>query len=240
MILFATVGAGWPGDAIASGGDSLGHACLFSLEIAALATLAAALVAIPLAYFLGRRRFAGRSLLEALLTVPLVLPPTVVGYGLIVLMGRRGWIGSMIARHLDGYTILFRPEGAVLAALVVALPLLYLPAKAAFAAVDRDLEDEAKLLGAGLWRTFWQVSLPLARRPIAAGLLLAFARALGEFGATMMVLGDLVGRRTLSILIYDATNGQDYREAAPAVLALSAASFVVVIVYNRLPVSRQE
>jgi molybdate transport system permease protein len=227
-------------DAVGAGGDPLWHACIFSLQIAAIATALAALVGIPLAYFLGRRRFAGKSVVEALLTVPLVLPPTVVGYGLILLMGRRGWIGAMIARHTDGYTVLFRPEGAVLAALVVALPLLYLPAKAAFAAVDRDLEDEAKLLGAGYWRTFWQISLPLARRPIAAGLLLAFARALGEFGATIMVLGDLVGRRTLSILIYDATNGQDYREAAPAVLALSAASFLVVVVYNRLPLSRQE
>jgi len=164
----------------------------------------------------------------------------VVGYGLIVLLGRRGWIGSMIARHLNGYTILFRPEGAVIAALVVALPLLYLPAKAAFVSVDRELEDVARLLGAGRWRTFWQISLPLARRQIAAGLLLAFARALGEFGATLMVLGDLSGRRTLPIVIYDATAGADYGQAIPAVLTLSAVSLVVVLIFNRLPLSRED
>jgi molybdate transport system permease protein len=223
-----------------TGGDPLWHACLFSLQIALAATILAACIAIPLAYFLVRRRFAGKSLLEAILTVPLVLPPTVVGYGLIVLMGRRGWIGAMIARHFSGYTVLFRPEGAVLAAWVVAMPLLYLPAKSGFAAVERDLEDVARLLGAGRWRTFWQVSLPLARRQIAAGLLLAFARALGEFGATIMVLGDLAGRRTLPIVIFDATNGEDYAQAVPAVIALSAVSLMVVLIYNRLPFSRQE
>jgi len=227
-------------DADLTGGDPLWHACLFSLQVASSATVLAALIAIPLAYTLARRRFIGKSVLEAIFTVPLVLPPTVVGYGLIILMGRRGWIGSILARNLNGYTILFRPEGAILAALVVALPLLYLPAKAAFASVERDLEDVAKLHGAGRWRTFWQISLPLASRPIAAGLMLAFARALGEFGATMMVLGDLAGRRTLPIVIYDATNGLDYGQALPAVLALSIVSLAVVLIYNRLPLSRQE
>jgi molybdate transport system permease protein len=128
----------------------------------------------------------------------------------------------------------------VIAALVVALPLLYLPAKAAFVSVDRELEDVARLLGAGKWRTFWQISLPLAKRQIAAGLFLAFARALGEFGATLMVLGDLSGHRTLPIVIYDATAGSDYGQAIPAVLTLSAVSLVVVLVFNRLPLSRQE
>jgi molybdate transport system permease protein len=221
-------------------GDSLWQSCLLSLGIATAAMVLAALVAIPLAYFLARRKFVGKSLLEAVLTVPLVLPPTVVGYGLIVLMGRRGWIGVLLARYFGGYTVLFRPEGAVLAALLVGMPLLYLPAKAAFASVDRDLQDVARLLGAGRWRTFWQVSLPLARRPIAAGLMLAFARGLGEFGATIMVLGDLPGRRTLPIVIFDATNGEDYGQALPAVLALCAVSLTVVLLYNRLPLSRQE
>jgi molybdate transport system permease protein len=234
MILpLATAADDWPG-------DSLWHACFFSLQIAAAATILAALLAVPLAWFLARRRSLLKSILEAVLIVPLVLPPTVVGYGLIVLMGRRGWIGSFLADHLGGYTILFRPEGAVLAALAVALPLLYLPAKAAFVSVQRELEDVARLLGAGPWRIFWLVSLPLARRQIAAGLLLAFARALGEFGATMMVLGDLPGRRTLPILIYDSTFGQDYGHAAGAVLLLSAISLAVVLIFNRLPLSRQE
>jgi len=224
----------------ASAGDPIWHACLFSLMVATSAAVLAALVAIPLAYFLARRRFAGKSLLEAILTVPLVLPPTVIGYGLIMLMGRNGWIGGFLATHLRGYTVLFRPEGAVLAALIVALPLLYLPARAAFASVERELEEVAKLLGAGRWTTFWHVNLPMARRSIAAGLLLAFARALGEFGATIMVLGDLQGRRTLPIVVFDTTIGEDYGQAMPAVLALSAVSLAVVLLYNRLPLSRQE
>jgi len=221
-------------------GDPLWHTCLFSLEIALTATILAAAIAIPLAYVLARRRFVGKSVFEALLTVPLVLPPTVIGYGLIIFLGKHGLIGATIAQWFGGYTILFRPEGAVLAALVVAIPLLYLPARAAFASVEKELEDVAKLLGAGRWVIFWHVSLPLARRQIAAGLMLAFARALGEFGATIMVLGDLVGRRTLSISIFDSTAGQDYGQALPAVLALSAVSLLVVFIYNRLPLTRQE
>jgi molybdate transport system permease protein len=227
-------------DANWAGGDPLWHACLFSLEVATGATILAAALAIPLAYVLARRRFTGKSVFEAFLTVPLVLPPTVIGYGLIVLLGKHGWIGGTIARWFGGYTILFRPEGAVIAALVVAIPLLYLPARAAFASVERELEEVAKLLGASRWLIFWHVNLPLARKQIAAGLLLAFARALGEFGATVMVLGDLAGRRTLSISIFDATAGQDYGQALPAVLALSAVSLLVVFIYNRLPLTRQE
>jgi len=221
------------------GVDPLWHAALFSLEIAATATVLAALIAVPLAWYLARRRSAIKNLLEALLIVPLVLPPTVVGYALIVLLGRRGWLGAMIARHFNGYTILFRPQGAVVAALVVALPLLYLPAKAGFVSVERELEDVARLLGAGRWRTFWQVSLPLARRQIAAGCLLAFARALGEFGATLMVLGDLAGHRTLPIVIYDATAGADDSQAVGAVLVLSVISLVVVLIFNRFPFSQR-
>jgi molybdate transport system permease protein len=235
MIHFAAIS-----DADFSGGDPLWHACLFSLQVAVIATILAATIAVPLAWALARRRSPAKSILEALIIVPLVLPPTVVGYGLIVLMGRRGWIGSMLARHFGGYTIMFRPEGAIVAAFVVALPLLYLPAKAAFISVERELEDVARMLGVGRWRTFWQVSLPLARRQIAAGLLLAFARALGEFGATMMVLGDLPGRRTLPILIYDSTAGQDYGQAIPAVLTLSAVSLAVVLIFNRLPFNREK
>jgi molybdate transport system permease protein len=221
-------------------GDPLWHACIFSLLIALTAAFLAALVAIPLAYFLARRRFVGKSLLEAVLTVPLVLPPTVVGYGLILLMGRNGWIGGFLSSHFNGYTVMFRPEGAILAALVVAMPLLYLPTRAAFASVERELEEVARLLGAGRWSVFWHVNLPSARKSIAAGLLLAFARALGEFGATIMVLGDLQGKRTLPIVVFDTTIGEDYGQALPAVLALSAVSLIVVLIYNRLPLSRRE
>ncbi len=134
------------------------HPLFLSLEIALSATVLAAIFAVPLAYVLSRRRFPGRSVVEAIVTVPLVLPPTVVGYLIIMTLGSRGWIGRWLHDAL-GYSILFRFEGAVLAAALVALPMLYLPAKAGFAGVNRDLEDIARLLGSTRWQLFWRVSL---------------------------------------------------------------------------------
>ncbi|MCC7192490.1 MAG: molybdate ABC transporter permease subunit [Phycisphaeraceae bacterium] len=208
------------------------HPLFLSLEIALSATVLAAIFAVPLAYVLSRRRFPGRSVVEAIVTVPLVLPPTVVGYLIIMTLGSRGWIGRWLHDAL-GYSILFRFEGAVLAAALVALPMLYLPAKAGFAGVNRDLEDIARLLGSTRWQLFWRVSLPLAGRGIGSGVVLAFARALGEFGATMMVFGLQADRTTLPIVIYlDYEQGQ-MQKATLAVIALSAASLVFVSVYNR-------
>src|SRR5437667_1319304 len=175
--------------------NDLAGAILLSLRISILATALTALIAIPLAFFLSRHRVPGRSVIETLLTLPLVLPPTVVGYALIRLLGAQSFFGGWMKAQL-GHTILFRIEGAVLAAVVVSLPLLFLPAKAAFASVERELEDVARLMGASPLQIFWHVSLPLARRGILSGTLLAFARSLGEFGATVMVLGVSPGRPT--------------------------------------------
>jgi molybdate transport system permease protein len=205
---------------------------LLSLKVALVATLGVALIGIPLAFFMGRRRFAGKSVVDALLVVPLVLPPTVVGYLILIVLGTRGPVGRVLDAWF-GYRVILTWHGAVIAALVVALPLLYLPAKSAFASVDRELEDLARLFGANALQQFWHVSLPLARRGIASGLLLAFARALGEFGATVMVLGDIEGQRTLPISIYTDYATGELRDAAPAVLLLSAVSLVMVIAYNR-------
>jgi molybdate transport system permease protein len=206
-----------------------------SLEYASLATLLVAVVGIPAAYFLARRRFWGKSLVEAVLTLPLVLPPTVVGYFLLVIFGRRGWIGGLL-----GFSIAFQWYGAVLAAAVVAFPLLVLPAKSAFASIDPEMQDMARLMGAGPLRTFWRIALPLASRGIATGLLLALARALGEFGATVMVLGDFSPTRTLPISIYDAANfgGIDSAQARIAVGLLTGLSMVIVLIHNRSPASR--
>jgi molybdate transport system permease protein len=212
---------------------------LLSLGIAALATLLVAAAGIPLAYVMARRRFAGRSVLEALFTVPLVLPPTVVGYLLIITLGARGWVGAWLHRS-TGYSVMFRVEGAVLAAAVVALPMLYLPARAAFAAVEKEMEDVATLMGAGRLATFWHVSLPLARRGIVAGLILAFARSLGEFGATAMVLGIQPDRMTLPISIWVDYEHRSLSHAAAAVAALSAVSLALIMAYNASAVSRQE
>lgn len=212
----------------------------FSLSIAGAATVLVAVLAVPFAYLAARARFPGRSVAEAVVVAPLVLPPTVIGYALIVLLGRHGWVGRPLARWTGGYTVLFRPEGGVLAAAVVALPLLYLPARAAFAGVDPDLEAAARLMGATRWQTFWHVSLPLARRGIASGLLLAFGRALGEFGATTMVMGSQPDRQTLPIAIYADATGGDLAHAAPGVWALSVLSLLLVLLYNRWPATGRE
>lgn len=214
---------------------------LLSLGVATMATVLVASVGVPLAYLMARRRFAGRSFLEALITVPLVLPPTVVGYLLIMTLGARGWVGSWL-RDVTDYSIMFRIEGAVLAAAVVALPMLYLPARAAFAAVEKEMEDVATLMGAGRLATFWHVSLPLARRGIAAGLILTFARALGEFGATVMVLGvsSDPDRMTLPISIWVDYETRNLGHAAGAVAALSVVSLALIMAYNASSVSRQD
>ncbi len=210
---------------------------LLSLRIALVATALVALAGVPLAFALARGRFPGRGLIDLLITVPLVLPPTVVGYVLILLLGRQSFAGGWLERLL-GVTLMFNVPGAALAAAVVALPLLYLPAKSAFAGVDRELEDVARLFGANPLQIFWHVSLPLARRGIAAGLLLAFARALGEFGATVMVFG--MTRRTLPVSVYVEAETGDLRRAVPAVLLLVAISMLVIFVYNRWGVGKRE
>jgi molybdate transport system permease protein len=213
---------------------------LLSLRIAAAATALTALVAVPLAFVLARRRFVGKSAVEALIVVPLVLPPTVVGYLLIMAFGSEGWLGgAWLSRHF-GYSILFRIEGAVLAAATVALPMLYLPAKAAFASVDRELEETARLLGASRLQLFWHVSLPLARKGLASGMILAFARALGEFGATMMVFGWQSRRVTLPVSIYADYVAGELENATAAVIALTAVSLLLITAYNRSTLSRQE
>ena len=219
--------------------DDLWPPLLLSLRIASLATALAALIAIPLALLLSRRRFKGKSLLESLILVPLVLPPTVLGYFIIRLLGSRGIIGHWLHQSF-GYSIVFRIEGAVLAAAVVALPMLYIPAKAGFASVERELEDSARLMGATPWQTFWHLTLPLARRGVYSGLLLAFARALGEFGATVMVFGRQPQRLTLPISIYDDYELGQLTHAAWAVAALTVLSIALVLAYNRSAVSVQD
>ena len=210
---------------------------LLSLRIALVATALVALAGVPLAFALARGRFPGRGVVDLLITVPLVLPPTVVGYLLILLLGRQSFAGAWLER-LFGFTLMFNVTGAALAAAVVALPLLYLPAKSAFASVDRELEDVARLFGANPLQIFWHVSLPLARRGIAAGLLLAFARALGEFGATVMVFG--MTRQTLPVSVYLEAETGDLRRALPAVFLLGAISMLVIFVYNRWGVGTRE
>jgi molybdate transport system permease protein len=202
--------------------------------VSLLATALNALLGIPLAYVLAKRRFWGRTALDVLVTLPLVLPPTVTGYYLIVLFGRRGWLGRPLS-ELTGWTIAFTWYAAVLAATIMALPLMVRAARAAIEAVNPDLERAAFVLGRSEWQTALEVTLPLARRGIVAGLVLAFARALGEFGATLMLAGNIPGRTaTMPLAIYTAVSTGEAAEAQSLVLLLTALSCVVVVLAGRL------
>ncbi len=209
-------------------------ALVLSLRVAVLATVVNALVGVPLAYLLARRRFAGRALLDLLVTLPLVLPPTVTGYYLIVLLGRRGWLGAPLYAA-TGWTIAFTWYAAVVAATVMALPLLVRTARAAIESVDRDLEKAAYTLGRSEWRTALEVTLPLARNGILAGLVLAFARALGEFGATLMLAGNIPGKTaTVPLAIYTAVQTGEQSTVLVLVAILTALSCVVLVAASRL------
>ena len=213
--------------------DSI-SALRLSLQVAVAATALNALVGIPIAYALARRRFWGKSLVDLLVTLPLILPPTVVGYYLIVLLGRRGLLGAPLY-HTTGFTVVFTWYAAVIAATVMALPLLVRTVRAAIESVDRDLERAAYTLGRSELRTVLEVTLPLARNGILAGLVLAFARALGEFGATLMLAGNIPGRtQTVPLSIYTAVQTGESAEALGLVAVLTALSCLVLIAANRL------
>ena len=209
-------------------------ALLLSIRVAVLATLLNAVVGIPLAYLLARRRFRGRGLVDLLTTLPLVLPPTVTGYYLIVLLGRRGWLGGPVYQ-LTGWSVAFTWYAAVVAATVMALPLLVRTAKAAFESVDRDLERAAYTLGRSELRTALEVTLPLARNGVLAGLVLAFGRALGEFGATLMLAGNIPGKTsTVPLAIYTAVQTGEESTGLFLVGVLTALSCLVIVAANRL------
>ncbi|HEY2994193.1 MAG TPA: molybdate ABC transporter permease subunit [Methylomirabilota bacterium] len=214
-------------------GESL-DALSLSLRVAVLATLANAIVGIPLAWALARRRFRGRALVDLLVTLPLVLPPTVTGYYLIVLLGRRGWLGAPLY-SATGWTLAFTWYAAVVAATVMALPLLVRTARAAIESVEVDLEKAARTLGRSEWRVAWEVTLPLARNGILAGLVLAFARALGEFGATLMLAGNIPGRtQTVPLAIYTAVQTGETSDAVVLVAVLTLLSCAVLVAAGRL------
>lgn len=197
-----------------------------SLRVATLATVLTLLVGTPLAWLLARRRFAGRELVEALVVVPLVLPPTVLGYYLLLLLGRRGVIGQWAA--VVGIELAFTWQGAVIAAWVGSIALLIKSAQAGFETVDPRLEQAARTLGRSEWGLFWSVTLPLAWRAVLAGAILAFCRALGEFGITLMLAGSIPGRtQTLPLAIYDHV--QANQMDAANILALIAVGLVVVL-----------
>lgn len=205
-----------------------------TLRVAGLATVFAFAASLLAAYVLARHAFWGREFVDAVLTLPLVLPPTVLGYYLLVFVGRRGWIGQWW-EDTFGFAFVFTWQGAVLAAAVVSFPLILKSARAAYEAVEPNYERAARTLGLPEWEVLLRVTLPLAWRGILAGTLLAFARAMGEFGATLMLAGNLPGRtQTLAIAIYDAVQSGDDRGATLMVAITSITCVAVLVLSTKL------
>jgi molybdate transport system permease protein len=205
-----------------------------SLKVAGWATLVAGFAGLSAAYLVAKSRFPGRELADAVMTLPMVMPPTVLGYYLLVLIGRRGVIGGWLDREL-GITLVFSWQGAVIAAAVVSFPLIYKAARAAFEGVESQYEQAARVLGKSEWYVLVRVTLPLAWRGILAGAMLAFARALGEFGATLMVAGSLPGRtQTLSIAVYEAVQAGNDEVANFLVIVTSLVCVFILVASGHL------
>jgi len=204
-----------------------------TLKVAGAATLVSFLVGVILAFLVARSRFWGREGVDSLATLPLVMPPTVLGYYLIVVIGRQGWLGRWL-QETWGIALIFTWQGAAVAGAVVSLPLIYTSARAAFEGVDPSLENAARTLGASEAGVFLRVSLPLAWRGILAGAMMAFARAMGEFGATLMVAGNLPGKtQTLSIAVYDAMQAGNDQTATILVIIISSVCLTILLVSGK-------
>jgi molybdate transport system permease protein len=203
-----------------------------SLRVAGIATLIVFIAGVFTAFFLARRNFPGKSIVESFFLLPLVLPPTVVGFGLLLLFGKNGWIGHWLLTWFD-IQIVFTWIGAVIASIVVSFPMMYQAAAAAFQTVDEKLEQVARTMGASEWRVFWTVSFPLAWPGILAGLVLAFARALGEFGATLMLAGYIPGKTdTIPLAIYFAVEAGQMEKATFWVVIIVALGFSSMLWLN--------
>ena len=206
---------------------------LLSLKVAGWATAIDVVLGVAVAFGLSRWRSPARELVDSLLTLPLVMPPTVLGYYLLVLLGRRGVIGAWLDKF--DIQLVFTWQGAVIASAVVAFPLVLKSARTAFETVDPQFERAARTLGISEAAVFFRVTLPLAARGILAGALLAFARALGEFGATLMIAGNLPGRtQTLSVAVYAAVQAGDDSTANILVIVTSVTCVVILLTAGRL------
>jgi len=207
---------------------------LLTLKVACWATLFATAFGVFVAYAIARVRFPGRDLLDAAMMLPMVMPPTVLGYYILVLVGRRGPIGAWLDSTF-GITLIFTWQGAVIASTLVAFPLVYKAAATAFEGVDRQYEQAARVLGKSEWAVFVRVTLPLAWRGILGGSMLGFARALGEFGATLMVAGSIPGKtQTLSIAVYEAVQAGKEDVANFLVVVTSVVCITILVASGKL------
>lgn len=212
---------------------------LLSFKVAGMSLVIVAIIGVLFAYQMQRHIFPGKSALEALFTLPLVLPPVVTGFLLLLLIGKHGPVGALLLKWFN-YQLIFTPYAATLAGVIVAFPLMYQSFKAALQNIDTNIEDAARTLGASEWRIFWTVTLPLARHGLVSGLVLSFARALGEFGATIMVAGNIPGKtQTIPLAIYFAAESNDLTLAGMYVLIISALTFSLIFGLNALTGSCQ-
>jgi molybdate transport system permease protein len=209
-----------------------------SFQVAAAATILSGIAGIVLGALLALRRFNGRDLVDVFATMPMVLPPTVLGYYVLVVLGRRSAIGAAF-EALTGSTIVFTRLGAIIAAAIGAFPLIMKSARAGLEGVDRTLVSAARTLGASPARAFLTIQLPLAAKAIVAGLMLGFARSLGDFGVTLMVAGDIPGEtQTASLAIYDAIQAHREVEAIGMIAVLSALAVITLYGVNKLGADR--
>lgn len=209
-----------------------------SLRVAALATVLSLLIGLALAWLLANRSFRGREVLDATISLPLVLPPTVLGFYLLILLGRESALGRLY-ETVTGSPLVFTWQAAVIAALFHSAPLLIKSARAALESVDHVYERAARTLGASEWRVFVHITLPLALRPILAAAALAFARSLGDFGVTIMLAGNIPGRtQTVAVAIYDAVESGNGDLARWLVLAVSALAIALLTLANALAPKR--
>lgn len=205
-----------------------------SCLVVSVSTVAITIVGTAVAYLLAKHDFWGKELLDSLITLPIVLPPTVTGYYLIVLLGRHGWIGEPLYR-LTGWTVTFTWQAAAIAASVVAFPFMVKSARAAMESVDPQYETASYTLGKGKLETFFRVTVPLAKKGIIAGIILSFARALGEFGATLMLAGNIQGKtQTMPLAIYEALISGANTKATILAVILTTISIAVIYTSNKL------
>lgn len=204
-----------------------------SLKIASIATMFSFILGLFFAYFLNKKNIPGKNILETLLILPMILPPSVTGYILLVTFGKRGLVGKFLLDYFD-VQIVFTWVGAVIASCIVSLPLMYQNAKGAIISIDPIYENAAKTLGSSQWKIFYSIILPLAYPGIISGVVLSFARAMGEFGATLMIAGNIPGKtQTVPLAIYFAVESGDMATANTLVFIMTAISFVMIFALNR-------
>ncbi|GER66435.1 molybdenum ABC transporter permease subunit [Weizmannia acidilactici] len=205
-----------------------------SFKVALLATVFSLVLGLPAAYYLSRSKGKLADFTDALLTLPIVLPPTVLGYYLLIFLGRQSAVGRFLEQHF-GITVVFTQTGAVIAALAVSIPFFIQSARTAFAGIDEDLLHAARVLGRSEWNLFFSVVIPLSWRGLTSGMMLVFARALGDFGATLMVAGSIPNQtETMSIAIYDALMNGDTRTADLLVIIMTVLSVAILYGIKRL------